>query len=233
MNCGIISGARRRSSGTVPPALITAGALAANTGNTTIAVAYPTGIAAGDIIFIHTCAFDTLAHPTNVSSITGSFTKADGTSDSDADYSDLWWKRADGTEGASETVTLANATHTGTLMAQMSAWRGCVGTGTPFEALTHKAQASTVSHVGSAITTLGANRKVISMFAHCTGNGVAGTNTNSWTEEWDNGTTQGQSGGYMNGSSLVVAAAGSVSAITRTMDSAVANISFTLALIPA
>jgi hypothetical protein len=231
MNCGIISAARRRSSGTVAPILVTAGTMNSNTGNSTLPVSYPSGIAAGDIILLHTLAKDPLGDA-DVSSITGSFTQADLTNAND-NFSQLWWKRADGTEGASETVTFSQAADgpSGVLMAQMSAWRGCVGTGTPYEALTHTSQASTASHVGSTITTLGANRVVVSMFTQA-GGSVAGTNTNGWTEQWDNGTVAG-SGGYMNGSSIVAATAGSVSAITRTMNSAIANISFTLALIPA
>ena len=190
---------------------------------------FPTGIESGDILFFHSNIQDPIGSA-DVSALSDAGFALVGRANGNDNFGSLWWKRADGTESGILTATLTEGVDLGGLAEfTISTWRGCTATGTPYEAFASNVQASTTSHVGSSITTLGANRQVVTFYG-CQKANTVGDNTNGWTEEFEFSTSTG-SNGNMSGNSILQATAGTVAANTRTMLAACRNISFTLALI--
>lgn len=219
---------RRLGDGSTPTFFATGGAAGADDVDS-ITPEYPAGIEQDDILLLHVHLRDGLGSG-QVDSITGGWTLVDGVTLFDDCTAALYWKRADGTETGTETVTFSERIDVVPARAVISAWRGCVSTGTPYEGATHNTQFTTTAHVGSAVTTTGTNRRVVTFFGISTRN-TTGSPTNGWDENYESNTTAGNDASE-NCNSIEAASAGSVSAVTRTQLLSSNNISFTLALIP-
>lgn len=201
--------------------------------DTTVAVAspgYPAGILANDILILHVHLDDGLGNA-SITGVTGSWTLLDSVPYINDDTAAVYWKRANGFESGTETVTVSESVNSGVIQAMIYSYRGCIATGTPYEAAANNAQTPTTSHVGSGITTLGPNRRVVTLFG-CTQANTTGANTNGWTEDSENSTAFGNDA-CINANSIEKAGAGAVAACTRTQGIACRNVSFTFALIPA
>lgn len=222
--------ARRRAGGGPTPALQAIGATTSASGTNTRSPAYPVGIQAGDIIFLHIHLNDALGNA-SISSVTGGWNTAVDVPYVNDDTARLLWKRATGSESGTETVTLSESVDTGIIACKMFVARGCLAVGTPFEGETTNSQTATTSHVGSSVVTTGPNRRVITVYG-CSNANTTGTETNGWTEDWEDGIAAGNTG-VISGSHVDAPSATTVSANTRTMAFSVRNVSFSLALLPA
>lgn len=212
------------------PEFVAVGAYDGNSSISAVTPGYPAGLAADDILLLHVHLIDGLGNA-SISSVSGGWTLVDSEPHTAPDdTAALYWKRATGSESGTETVTVSETVNSGVLQAVISAWRGCVASGTPYEAETHTSQTSTTSHIGSGITTLGPNRRVVTFFG-CSQTNTTGTNTNGWTEDYEFGTAAGVDA-CSNCNSIEKTSAGAVAGCSRTMLASVNNISFTLALLP-
>lgn len=206
------------------------GGMGITVGADNFTVNYPVTLSANDILLLHLSLTDDLGNA-DVSSITGGWTLA-GSAYANDTFGKLYWKRATGSETGSETVTLTEII-SGSAPASgvMSSWSGCISSGTPFEELTFANQGSGTNITGSAISTSGPNRRVVSFFSHPKIQ-TTGTNTNGWTEEYDLNSGAGDTT-TMECCSKDAPSAGSVSACTRALAAAGVTNAITLALIPA
>ncbi|MDP9424034.1 MAG: hypothetical protein M3Q19_14600 [Pseudomonadota bacterium] len=198
-----------------------------------MSVAYPVGIQAGDIAIIHALVVDSLND--NSLNVPNGFTQIEQVPlFSEANTSSaagIFWRRLNGSESGSVSVTTAVSTEaTDTLAAGMSVWRGCVAAGNPFEALA-TARANNTSMTGSAVTTSGANRRVLHFCA--TYSGASATPASGWTEEYDYYAPFGTGEGGLMLFSKERAAAGTESAAVHTLSQSRRWVTFALALIPA
>lgn len=168
-----------------PPGLVSSGTVTdrGGTGNP-LQVPYPAGLNADDIILMQILSMS-IGGTTHDITTPGSF----------AEWSEmqlafpswkhaLYWLRASGSESGTETVT----TSIGTLgagdiqMGKMTAWRGCVATGTPLEQLGTNG-ATSVNMTGSAVTTAGDDRTIINVCA-CDDNTLS-AEASGWTEQYE------------------------------------------------
>lgn len=130
-----------------------------------VAPAYPAGIQVGDIILLHaffhngtTANAGTFSTPTGFTLVGRRTITVAGVVTGE---SALFWRRADGTETGSVTVSRTGATGNATVTtANMAVWAGCVPTGTPYEAFATWVD-ETPPYAVPALTTLGADREVI------------------------------------------------------------------------
>jgi hypothetical protein len=216
------------------PSFVAAGALAAQTGGSTLAVAYPAGIAANDILFLHTDVADA-SGIADVTGITGSWTSVISSELASVDdaIAGLYWKRAAGTETGTETITYSEAVNLDAAVAIISAWRNCATTGEPFERINVNTQSAVTSLVGPDVTTTGTDRRVLTFFGHVINGGTqtSGSNTNGWDENWDLSTATGR-GATLGGVSIAASASGTVSGCTRTLANSTSSIALALALVP-
>jgi len=128
-------------------------------GGTSITVPIPTGLQANDIIlvFFETNAGTTVSTPSGftliveVDDLTSALTQIN-----------CYWKRATGSE------TSFTQTATDHQCALVMLIRGCVVTGTPYEAMTNSKTGSTTTPVIPTSTTVGADRRIIQGIARGT-----------------------------------------------------------------
>jgi hypothetical protein len=114
------------------PSFRSSGAIGGTGNVSSFTVDYPSGIQADDILYLHISSRDDLGNA-DVSSISdGGFALVQtvftgGTVDT---ISKLYWKRATGSESGTLTVTLTEAVTNAIAAGVMSAWSGCLTSGT-------------------------------------------------------------------------------------------------------
>jgi hypothetical protein len=163
-------------------------------GVTSLDVPYPSGIQYHDILILQVygsrnTGTPTISTPSGWNLISSGNARTDG-----VQQGGTYWKRADGTESGTVHVTVNVSSPSSHYQGgMMSIVRGCVATGTPYEALASNFGTSTTP-TGSAVTTTGSDRLVTNLigrgggFATATVAPAAG-----WTEEFEvAGTVLGQ-----------------------------------------
>ena len=155
---------------------------AADDGAVSWDVPYPSDVQYHDILILHTVLIEgtsgtpTLDTPSgwnviDVNTIGGVFF-ATG----------IWWKRADGTETGSLTVTRSTAGDAHNSV--MSNFRGCLSAGTPYEAL-GTAGGTSATPTSSSITTTGIDRLVCDFISKQSISSPTSTPAAGWTERYD------------------------------------------------
>lgn len=193
--------------------------------------AVPAGLATGDVLLAVTFSGASQAYETVTDNNLVAFTRIDGQASANMTV-EFWWLRVGTTVPTGWTVD--RGAGGGQLLCRLFGFRGCVETGTPFEAATLGSQASTTTPASSAITTLGADRLAVCLTgfdddpAPASGYPPAG-----WSDEGADAATSG-SDARVFGVSIVQASAGNVASVTLgTWSLAAFAQSLTLALIPA
>jgi hypothetical protein len=216
-----------------PVELAAHGALADNgSTNTAPLVPYPIGIANGDIAILNVSSTDA-AGTVHVIDTPSGWTQIDQVTTGGHSYwrHAVFWKRLDGTETG--TVALSRTpSHGGTdcFAGVMSAIRGCIASGTPYEGLQHNG-GSSVNMAGAAVTTLGPDRQVLH-FCTCVGAALSAP-ASDWDEIYDLLTTSGSNNGGLKCYGREAPSAGSVATATHTLASSLSWQVMALALIPA
>ena len=138
----------------------------------------------------------------------------------------VWWKRAS-SEGADYTFTWATS---GLYRITISAFSGCITTGSPFEDTDYTTNASpTTTHTLPAMTSAGANRLAVGMISAMddANSSISFTVASGYTETQDAAGVIGHEGSY-----IAVAAAGAVASAAATSSTAGYGMSFHALLIP-
>lgn len=135
-------------------------------GNTSATVSKPEGLADGDIMFAHVVVRDdTGTNPTGLTSptdTTWTLVGSGGLADSGDFLSFVYWKRKDAEDDAVTTYTWTWTNDSKAAIA-IDVYRNCVENGTPYEASQIDSNIDDDATPSStSITTLGANRRVIS-----------------------------------------------------------------------
>lgn len=232
MMAGIVAGGLTAGVPLVLPTYVGEGSKGDANGDITPSI--PAGYAADDILFLFVeTANQPVAAPSGgwaaVNTVVGTGSAGSGT----ATALQVFWKRAGGSESA-PTVTGTTNHKTG----QIFAWRGCLTSGTPFEAVGGDIGASSTAVTIPGLTTLGPERIVIAAVAHGIdsssgqGSGFANGDLANFTTRLNAG------GGTLNGGGFVVcsgekATAGVVGPTTGTLSSSHAQERVVFALIPA
>ena len=174
------------------PGFIGNGAFTNTTADLSLDVPYPASISYHDILILHVIGYEATSGAPTINTPAG-WTQIDqqnmgGTS---LNICASFWKRADGTETGSVTVTFAGtlAGATDAKVGIMSNYRGCLATGTPYEALASNT-ANGTNPTGSAVTTTGADRQVIDLIAKSQSNAASDcTPAAGWTERYEGNAT--------------------------------------------
>lgn len=183
----------RRSGGEPPwsgaPGYIGSGSFFATTGDLSLDIPYPTDIQLNDILILNAVAYESTSGTPNFNTPSGWTLISNGTINFSTLVQGVFWKRADGTESGTQTVTHSTAggggdAHSG----QISNYRGCVSTGTPYEAMA-TTNGNNNTPTGSSITTTGNDRKALNIIAKA--NPAPGNITPAagWSEQYDNAVT--------------------------------------------
>jgi hypothetical protein len=164
------------------PSLRVAGTRA-DTNQASLSPSYPSGIVSGDIILLHAFFHEGTTTTTGVFSDPTGFTlvRRQNVTVSGAKKGELvlWWRRADGSESGTVSVTRSGGTGNGTVTtANMTVWQGCVTTGDPWEGLTGASDESP-PHTLSVTTTSTDREAIVWVFAN-DNLAASGTDAN-WT----------------------------------------------------
>jgi hypothetical protein len=218
--------------GAEPPVTQGDGGLADNaTSNNPVNVPYPAGLFTNDIAFLQAAILDSLG--ANSVNTPAGWTKVGNYSLNGEVTHDhaLFWKRLDGSESGTVTITAATAHEaTDCLMGVMSIHRGAIAAGTPYEALGDNTGQST-SMAGDSVTTLGANRLILNFCV--SDDDTLSAPAGGWTEKYDHLSISGSSDGALKLYSKVRAAAGAEAGATHTLATSERWQVISLALIPA
>ncbi len=202
------------------------GSNGAGVGSGNFSVAYIAGIAANDIAVIHVCQRDNVVS-TLPSGWTKVFEQNNGTG-----LRGYWaWRRLDGTESGSVTITRAGG-NTG--IASMSVYRGVRATGDPGDQATARNNASSATITADSITTGAAGCMVLFMASkgqEGTTATYAATDPSTFTERHDNNTTSGNDGGVTIADAIRTTA-GSTGNATCTQSINAVSIGFLVELVP-
>jgi hypothetical protein len=172
------------TSGSNPYGLVGDGGVTQYHGNGTfsLSVNYPSGIKPNDILIIHSLlkaqsGDETLTVPPGWS-LLYEFLEA-------AYLHNAIWKRATGSESGSVSVT-SNTPGTGSDVRQqiMTAWGGCVTTGTPFTTPQHVSATSGTTVTAGSVTTTAANQIVLNLLGTVNGDSTW-TPPAGYTEVYD------------------------------------------------
>lgn len=171
-------------------------------GVSSVDVAYPTGLAADDILVLF-AIYDPVGGTSVSWNMPTGFTRI-GTEKtlSEGSKTGVFWKRADGTEAGNLTVTL-NGTMAGGrhLDVILAAYSGCLTGADPVDDFSEVATdivASTTAATMGTITTTGDNRRVICGFLMGADGGRKagdGGPATGWTQRGDHGSSAGFDGG--------------------------------------
>lgn len=141
-------------------------AAAATSASTTVAPAYPAGLAADDILILAVNFSGdgvTVTTPADFTQIGNTETFAEDPSTNDM-MSAVYWKRATGSESGNLTVTRSGVGGGASFFgAALLAYQDALDSGDPTEAISDVTDATSPYTMGG-ITTLGPNRRVISVF---------------------------------------------------------------------
>ncbi len=141
----------------------------------------------------------------------------------------VFWRRLDGTESGSFTVSMSAGTLNG-MSVQMSIWRGCVQNGDPFESALGDAASASSTMEGTPIVTLGPNRLGVNLYM--LNDAIASDPDTGWTEAFD-GAIDGPDYSSQHACSVVqMPLAGTTPAETRTITATRNWSSLSLALVP-
>lgn len=186
-----------------------------------INVAYPAGIQAGDIAILH-CTKDVASGDCNTIVVPGDWTLINDTQGPNFNHRQaLYWKRLVGTESGNISVSSGSTVSTSSLAGIISAWRGCLSSGTPVGdvATTTTGGLGDTTIESPGCTTTGLNRTVIKAI-HCAGDlsntPQPMTPGGGFTELYDLNGTLGTCDPRLNLSSLEVATASVVGSDTTT-----------------
>lgn len=209
-----------------PPTYFDSGAIAGSEGTTSLAVSFPASVAANDIAIIWAMGYENLTLP-------GTFTsETQVTHGGTATNFRLGWYRCTGSEGG----TSVNVTQTSNqLWAQMSVFRGCTTSGTPYEgyaSVTGGGTGSTTLTTPAVVSTVANTLGVL--IALNNGNVTATAASGGYTERLDNSSTAGTNGAFAV-DTLTKETAGSTAAGTKQISAATfaGYAVFGLALMPA
>lgn len=208
------------AAGGATPTFVAVGAKAQAAG--TLNVPYYAGLAANDIAIMIATGYDDVSFGT----VSG-WTAESQVSVTSAMRARLYWKRLAGSESGTESITgsTANANH-----GVMIGFRGCITSGTPYEAYNSNTSAGNTSVTSPSTTTTGANRLLLRVYTDEDG----GTNTTppaGWTEQYENWeTVVGFNRIALD--TLAQASAATVSATSRTASFPSSWVTLGLALLP-
>jgi hypothetical protein len=194
-------------------------------------VVYPTGLKANDIAIIHAVSIDNLADSHTINTPTDFTSIGQGNLRSFAYRKHaLFYKRLTGSESGNVAMS-----RTGTLSvnddftAVMAIFRGCIASGTPYEALaSNTGNGTTLDCAG--LTTLGADRLVLHF---CGDTGDNATAAAGWLKVYDLNSTSGVNDAGLKTFSKEQAAAAAVAAASHSIDASADWHTFSLALKPA
>lgn len=194
-------------------------------------VAYPAGLQAGDIALLHAYIDDpgganSIATPAGWTLIAHELQNADAST-----ANALYWKRLTGSESGTVSITSGSGhAATDSFCGVMSIWRGCIASGTPYEGLANNTGGSTTL-TGAAVTTTGANRRVLHFGGH-SGTATA-TPAATWTEVYDYETNSGSPNAGVKCYAIEAASASTVGPATHTLSIGRGWQVIAIALIPA
>jgi hypothetical protein len=181
--------------------------------NPTLTPGFPAGLAADDILILSVVALGFSGAPT-VNTPSG-WTLATQTilaaATSYRHYA--FWKRADGTESGTQAVSTVSADST-TFLAIISAWGGCVGTGSPIVDLKTASGQSTSATSGSVTTS--ADGQIVLNLIGTENDDATATPPGTFTEAYDVGTALGFNAS-VTANYKAIPSAGSVGAQTTTL----------------
>lgn len=196
--------------------------------------AYPGGIQADDIAFIHAHIHDSTSN-NSIQTPAGWNVVLNHNLDTLRVAHGLFWKRLDGTESGSVEVFPTNAANAGsdTFEAVMSVWRGCIASGTPYEDMDSNfvPGPADANMTGADCTTTGPNRRVVYFGGHSVDATV--TPAVGWTEVYDYPAFNGNINAGLHCLAIEQASAGTLSGVTHTLSANRAWDVISLALIPA
>ena len=198
-----------------PPGMI-GQAFSSSGGSGSISASYPSGFQVDDIAILQVISFNAAltAHTINTPAGWTEITQNQLATIAGFRHG-IYYRRLTGGESGAVSVT-ASVTPGGSdcFVADMSVWRGCIASGTPYEALANNTAQST-AQAGSAVTTTGINRTVLNV---CANHQIAtSTPASGWTEHYEFTTTEGNDGGLRIYSKEAPAAT-TVAAATHTLD---------------
>lgn len=146
------------------PTFVAAGAAvnrAEGTGGNTAGVTVPAGIQANDILQVLVISRDNQTH-----SLPAGWTQKFQASNGASTQISLWWKRTTG----SETAPVVTHSGTGAIVARMSAFRGVITSGDPYDAISSSVSATGTAVSTAAITTTTDKALLCHFFGAGTGN---------------------------------------------------------------
>lgn len=174
---------------------------------------YPSGIKANDILVAHITITSGTAPSHVVPS--GWNLLLEATLGSDNAYRHyVFWKRAAGSESGTQAFNISTTGSSSIRVGTMSAWGGCVTTGTPFDGAVSNRDTSASATSSASLTTSQANEIVV----NCIGvdGNVSATPPGGYTEIADYGTASGFDAAESINYTTVVSA-GAVAASTTTL----------------
>lgn len=171
------------------PGFIGNGSFTQVNGDVAFSVSYPSSIAFNDILLLSVITYEATSGTPTINTPAGWTLIDEGTIAATSGLRfGTYWKRATGTESGSVTVTAANANSANDVKSGiMCNYRGCLSTGTPYEALATN-MANSTNPTGSSVTTTGSDRKVVNLIAKTQTNANADcAPAAGWTEEYEGG----------------------------------------------
>lgn len=192
--------------------------------------AYPAGLQANDIAFIHAHIHDSVSN-NSIQVPSGWTAVINHNLDVPRAAHGVFWKRLNGSESGTVEVFPTGAATGGsdTFEAVMSVWRGCIATGTPYEDANSNLNFGTTM-TGASCTTTGPNRRIVNF---CGGSAQStATAASGWTEIYDYPASNGTPDGALHCYAIEKVSAGTLSGATHSLSASRARDIISLALIP-
>lgn len=155
-----------------------------------LVIPYPAGVATNVIAIFHGTTNNAASTPHTFNTPAG-FTAVVDQMYKDQFRQGLFWRRLDGSESGNVTLSNTVGDANWSFVGSLSLWAGCTTSGTPYEGLSEVANGESTDYQTGAVTTLGANRKILG-FAAGDAN-LTGTPGAGWTRIFGLGTNQGTS----------------------------------------
>ena len=165
------------------PGFIGNGNPATATTHVAINVPYPADVKFHDILILAAASIEGSSGTPSIITPTG-FTLLNAANINSSFFQNaIFWKRALGNETGTVSVGLSGGAGDG-FIGIMANFRGCLATGTPYEAKGSTVGASS-SPTGASVTTTGADRLVVNMIAKQTTGSATSTAGPGYTERYD------------------------------------------------
>ena len=218
-----------------PPFFVADGGATGSTAWTSGAVSYPAGLQANDIAFIHINFPDGLSSPGGQTISTPSgWDLVDSQSPvavgGHTTIAYVFWRRLDGSESGSVTLTASENSNTGCVRAVMSIFRGCVTTGTPYEDADKLTFNNTSTPLAPSVTTTAANRLVCAFFG--VNDDPTFTTPSTWDKEYEYASLSGNDGNIALFTKVVASASTEAGCQPTLSTSNDGGVIFALGLIP-